>query len=112
MLNKRVFVCQGTAEKLPYDDEKFDLVTAVETVYFWPNLSHCLQEVGRVLKSGGRFVIMVEVVDGDSVWTDMVGGMTVYSPEQLKDFLDAAGFIHTELYRKKPSYATITGVKP
>ncbi len=112
MLNKRVFVCQGTAEKLPYDDEKFDLVTAVETVYFWPNLRHCLQEVGRVLKSGGRFVIMVEVVDGDSVWTDMVGGMTVYSPEQLKDFLDAAGFIHTELYRKKPSYATITGVKP
>ena len=36
VLNKQVFVCQGSAEKLPYEDGKFDLVTAVETVYFWP----------------------------------------------------------------------------
>lgn len=38
MLDKQVFVCQGSAECLPYEDEKFDLVTAVETVYFWTNL--------------------------------------------------------------------------
>lgn len=50
VLDKQVFVCQGSAEKLPYEDGKFDLVTAVETVYFWPNLSDCLQEVRRVLK--------------------------------------------------------------
>jgi len=34
VLDKRVFVQQGTATKLPYEDGKFDLVTAVETVYF------------------------------------------------------------------------------
>ena len=38
VLDKQVFVTQGSAEKLPYEDGKFDLVTAVETVYFWPNL--------------------------------------------------------------------------
>lgn len=68
VLDKQVFVTQGSAEKLPYEDGKFDLVTAVETVYFWPNLPNCLQEVCRVLKSGGKFAIMVEVVDGDSMW--------------------------------------------
>ena len=111
VLDKQVFVCQGSAERLPYDDGKFDLVTAVETVYFWPNLPECLQEVRRVLKPGGRFAIMVEVIEGDSMWTNVVEGMTGYSPEQLKKLLDEAGFIDTAIHRKKPSYAAITGQK-
>ena len=110
VLDKQVFVSQGSAEKLPYLDNKFDLVTAVETVYFWPNLPDCLQEVRRVLKSGGKFAIMVEVVDSDSKWTNVVEGMTAYSPEELKKMLDDAGFIQTEIHRKKPTYATIIGV--
>ena len=112
VLDKQVFVTLGSAEKLPYEDGKFNLVTAVETVYFWPNLPNCLQEVRRVLKSGGKFAIMVEVVDGDSMWTNVVEGMTAYSPEELKNMLDDAGFIQTEIHRMKPSNATIIGVKP
>ncbi len=50
VIDKQVFVQQGSAAELPYEDGKFDLVTAVETVYFWPNLPSCLQEVHRVLK--------------------------------------------------------------
>ena len=112
VLDKQVFVTQGSAEKLPYEDGKFDLVTAVETVYFWPDLPNCLQEVHRVLKSGGKFAILVEVVDSDSKWTSVVEGMTVYSPEDLQKLLDKAGFTQTEIQRKKPTYATIIGVKP
>ena len=112
LLDKQVFVCQGSAEKLPYEDGKFDLVTAVETVYFWPNLPECMKEVSRVLKPGGKFAIMVEVVEGDSVWTKVVDGMTAYLPEQLTQMLEDAGFVGTEIHRKKPSNATILGVKP
>ena len=111
VLDRQVFVTQGSAEKLPYEDNKFDLVTAVETVYFWPDLPNCLKEVRRVVKPGGRFAIMVEVLENDSVWTDVVDGMTAYSPEQLKEMLEGAGFVKTELHRKKPSYSTIIGVK-
>ena len=92
VLDKQVFVTQGSAEKLPYEDGKFDLVTAVETVYFWPNL-------------------LVEVVDSDSKWTSVVEGMTAYSPEELKTMLDDAGFTQTEIHRMKPSKATIIGIK-
>ena len=111
VLDKQVFVTLGSAEKLPYEDGKFNLVTAVETVYFWPNLPNCLQEVRRVLKSGGKFAILVEVVDSDSKWTNVVEGMTAYSPEDLKKLLNEAGFTQTEIHRKKPTYATILGVK-
>ncbi|MCR4583039.1 MAG: class I SAM-dependent methyltransferase [Prevotella sp.] len=111
-LDKQVFVVQGSVEQLPYNDGMFDLVTAVETVYFWPDVSKSLQEVKRVMKPGATFVIMIEVVDSNSVWTNVVDGMTVLSPEQLKELLDEAGFLQTVVYKKKPSYATILGVKP
>lgn len=111
VINKQVFVQQGSAAELPYEDGKFNLVTAVETVYFWPNLSDCVKGIHRVLKPGGRFAIMVEVVDADSKWTNFVEGMTAYTPEQLKALLDDAGFAQTEIHRKKPMYATILGVK-
>ena len=111
LLNKQVFVRQGSADSLPWKDQKFDVVTAVETVYFWPKLPQCFQEVKRVLKPGGQFAIMLEVIEGDSIWTNVVEGMTVYSPEMLKDMLEQAGFGDVEVFRKKPSYATIKGIR-
>ena len=111
LLNKQVFVRQGSADSLPWKDQKFDVVTAVETVYFWPNLPQCFQEVKRVLKPGGQFAIMLEVIEGDSIWTNVVEGMTVYSPEMLKDMLEQAGFGDVKVFRKKPSYATIKGIR-
>ena len=71
-----------------------------------------MKEVRKVLKPGGCFAIMVEVVETDSKWTNYVDGMTVYTPEQLKQMLDDAGFLQTEIHRKKPMYATVLGVKP
>ena len=111
LLNKHVFVLQGSADSLPWEDQKFDVVTAVETVYFWPNLPQCFQEVKRVLKPGGQFAIMLEVIEGDSIWTNVVEGMTVYLPEMLKDLLEQAGFGDVKVFRKKPSYATIKGIR-
>ena len=112
LLDKQAFVCQGTASQLPYEDAKFDLVTAVETVYFWPEPPKCLKEVRRVMKHGAQFAIMVEVPDPNSMWAKVVEGMTAYTPEELKSLLDDAGFTQTAIHRKKPSYATILGVNP
>ena len=50
VLGSQMFVEQGSADSLPWENQKFDVVTAVETVYFWPNLTKCFQEVKRVLK--------------------------------------------------------------
>lgn len=110
LLGNRVFVEQGSADRLPWDNQTFDVVTAVETVYFWPNLPKCFQEVKRVLKPGGQFAVMLEVIESDSAWPSVVEGMTVYSPEQLKDMLEQAGFSDVEVFRKKPLYATIKGI--
>jgi ubiquinone/menaquinone biosynthesis C-methylase UbiE len=56
----RVEIKQGSVSELPFQDNKFDLVTAVETQYYWPDLVHDMQEVLRVLKPGGRLVVILE----------------------------------------------------
>jgi len=112
LLDARVFVRQGSATELPYADSTFDLVTAVETVYFWRDLPRCFEEVKRVLKPGGLFAILLEVSSPDCVWTRVVDGMTTYSPEQLREFLEQGSFRDVEIHRKKPSYATIICKRP
>ena len=112
LLDTQVFVQKGSAAELPYADCTFDLVTAVETIYFWRDLPHCFEEVKRVLKPGGLFAILLEVASADCAWTRFVDGMTTYSPEQLKAFLEQAGFCDVEIHRKKPSYATIISRRP
>jgi SAM-dependent methyltransferase len=56
----RVEILRGTVSALPFPEASFDLVTAVETHYYWPNLTTDLCEVRRVLKPGGEVVIVAE----------------------------------------------------
>ena len=52
LLGSRCFIEQGNVMELPYETGKYDLVTAFETVYFWPDLKQSFSEVYRVLKPG------------------------------------------------------------
>ena len=60
----RVDIQQGSVSQLPYADETFDLVTAVETHYYWPDLEQDLREIRRVLKPTGRVVLIAEAYRG------------------------------------------------
>lgn len=46
----RCEIMQGDVSTLPFAEETFDLVTAFETVYFWPDLGKTFQGIFRVLK--------------------------------------------------------------
>ena len=50
-------------------------------------------------------------MDVQDKWTMLDVGCGGGSPEDLKKLLDEAGFTQTEIHRKKPTYATIIGVK-
>ena len=60
----RVDVRKGSVSQLPFPDGSFDLATAVETQYYWPDLVNDMKEVRRVLKSGGRLVVIAETYEG------------------------------------------------
>jgi len=46
----RVEIRQASVSQLPFPDNSFDVITAVETHYFWPDLPADLREVLRVLR--------------------------------------------------------------
>lgn len=91
----RCRVLEGNVANLPFAEDSFDVVTAFETIYFWPDIEHCFNEVKRVLKPGGQFVIVNES-DGsgemDAKWESMIEGMHTYTPEEIRHHLTNIGF--------------------
>ena len=56
----RVEIREASVSRLPFPDATFDLVTAVETHYYWPDLPSDIREVLRVLKPGGTSIVIAE----------------------------------------------------
>ena len=110
----RCAVLQGSVADMIFADDWFDAVTAFETVYFWPDLPQCFREVCRVLKPDGTFLICNESsgdTDKDEKWTEIIGGMTIYSGDELKTFLENAGFCNVQIHKNKMGWLCVTGQK-
>ena len=77
----RCQVLEGDVSSLPFADGQFQLVTAFETIYFWPDIEHCFKEVLRVMAPGAQFCIINES-DGnqpsDAKWASTCGNAHFY----------------------------------
>ncbi len=101
---KRCFVQQGDVSSLEFDNGSYDLITAFETVYFWPGLEKCFTEVFRVLKTGGCFMILNESDGVDSVgkkFEKMIEGMKAYTADEIKTALTTVGFTNIKIIHHK-----------
>lgn len=54
----------GTADQLPWPDAQFDKAAALHNFQFWPDPARGLSEVRRVLKPGGRFLMILRNHEG------------------------------------------------
>ncbi len=100
----RIDIRLASVSSLPYADATFDLVTAVETHIWWPDLPNDLREVWRVLKPGGCLTVISEVYrDAPTVLSRLAAkaaertGMTLLSVEEHHDLLRAAGYVHIDI---------------
>jgi SAM-dependent methyltransferase len=59
LLGKAAYLSQGSALTIPYADITFDQVVAIGCLHHTGNLALAMREVHRVLKPGGRAIIMV-----------------------------------------------------
>ncbi|MCL5030822.1 MAG: class I SAM-dependent methyltransferase [Bacteroidetes bacterium] len=57
----KVNIQKASVSSLPFPDNFFDIVTAVETYFFWPDLENDMKEVLRVIKPKGKLLIVSEV---------------------------------------------------
>lgn len=55
--DRRVMLSQGNITALSFEDQQFDKIMTIHTVYFWSESSQAFSELYRVLKPDGRLVI-------------------------------------------------------
>ena len=103
----RVEIREAPVSSLPFPDETFDLVTAVETHYYWPHLPGDVREVKRVMKAGGTFMIIAETYRGrrnDWLYRPVMRGLlraNYLTPEEHRRLLDDAGYRDAQVFEEK-----------
>ena len=88
----RVQVINAPSDAMPFDDETFDAVMSVHTLYFWDPAEPHLQEIARVLRPGARIAIAFRP-DSDPMAADFP--QTVYRfrpPQEVGRLLSYCGF--------------------
>ena len=120
---KGLKVHKGLAEKLPFEDESFDVVTALDVVEHLDDDVAGLKEMHRVLKTGGKTLIFVPAF----MWLwgvqdDISNHRIRYTKKQIVERLKLAGFeIERATFANWTFFAPIlagrtlmkvTGIKP
>jgi SAM-dependent methyltransferase len=103
--NGIVEIKKGSVSAIPYEDDKFDLVTAFETYYFWPDLLNDLKEVLRVMKKDAKFLLVNEMYECENPekmentrkWANLCN-FKLHHPNEFEKFLTEAGFTNIKIY--------------
>lgn len=86
----RLQVEQASVEAMPFEEGSFDRVLTVHTIYFWPDRELGLREILRVLKPGGRLILVTDTRGPPKAVAKH--GFSSYSGEQQDELLRGAGF--------------------
>jgi len=87
----RVELKLAGVDNIPYEDNYFDKVLTVHTIYFWKDLSKSIDELHRVMKPGARLVLGFRF-DSDAKQSFPAEVYTFYSEDEISSSLNEAGF--------------------
>ena len=118
----RVSIREGSVSQLPFENNTLDVVTAIETHLFWPDLPNNFREIFRVLRAGGRLLIVAEIYNGgkhiESVRKKifdkhLAANMNLLTPEEHRDLFSNAGFCDVQIFEElDKGWICATGRKP
>ena len=104
----RVEIRLGSVSALPVPDAMFDIITGVETHFWWPNLRSDMREVFRVTKPGGTLILIAEIYKGAYTMAAKIiekhaveTGMTLLSVDEHGELLRDAGYSNVQVTEKK-----------
>ncbi len=114
---ERVVVQRASVSNLPYPDGIFDIITAVETYFFWPDLVNDLKETNRVLKNGGSLALICESYaderfkERNEEWESKAGYKN-YTPGEIESLLLQSGFSTVAIHLiEENNWITAIGAK-
>jgi ubiquinone/menaquinone biosynthesis C-methylase UbiE len=89
--NKLIVKCEDSIE-MSLSDKTFDIVVTINTVYFWEQVERQLNEIKRVLKKDGLFVIGYRPKSVMKDYPSTQEVFNLYEPEDLKLMIQQNGF--------------------
>jgi ubiquinone/menaquinone biosynthesis C-methylase UbiE len=101
----RVEIQQSSVSCLPFSDSMFDLVTAVNTHNFWPDLVTDSQEILRVLKPSGKLIIIGSTYQGgkhnvrNQKYAELIE-IAFPSINDLREIFLRAGYSEIQMFEK------------
>jgi ubiquinone/menaquinone biosynthesis C-methylase UbiE len=100
--SERVQPIQADSERLPFDDRGFDVVTCSNSFHHYPHQDRAVAEMHRVLKPGGRLMLVDGYRDAPYGWfiydvcvAGVEGQVHHCSRLRMRKLFAAAGFVET-----------------
>ncbi|QGY42923.1 methyltransferase domain-containing protein [Maribellus comscasis] len=90
----RLKLLKGSVHKIDIANNSLDLVTAFETIQFWPDIDIALSEVFRILDKEGKFLIINRYPKKGTKWWKMAN---IKSEEDYKTKLENVGFCNVSI---------------
>ncbi|UZT97712.1 class I SAM-dependent methyltransferase [Chryseobacterium fluminis] len=98
---------EGT--KLPFRDKTFDKIFTVNTVYFWQQPVEYLNEVYRVLKDNGTFVLTFGQRDFMEKLPFTQFDFTLYNSDEMEETVSKSHFKRMKISEKEEEVKSKTG---
>jgi ubiquinone/menaquinone biosynthesis C-methylase UbiE len=118
----RVSIREATVSQLPFANSTFDLVTAIETHLFWPDLQGDFREIFRVTTPGGALLIVAEIYKGGKhlegvrktiFEKHLAANMNLLTPDEHRELFANAGFSDVQIFEElDKGWICATGKKP
>ncbi len=104
----RVEIRQGPVSQLPFSGEMFDVVTAVETHFWWPDLPAGMREILRVLRPGGTLIVIAEIYRGAQTVAGKLAekhaattGMKLLSVDEHREMFETSGYTDVQVIEER-----------
>ena len=116
----RVEIRLGSVSQLTFPENLFDLVTAVETHFWWPDLPGDMRQVFRVLKPGGKLIVIAEVYKGANTMVSRLAekyahltGLKLLSVDEHRELFTNAGYSDVQVIEEHgKGWICAIGTKP
>jgi ubiquinone/menaquinone biosynthesis C-methylase UbiE len=119
---KKITLLQNDADKLPFDDNSFDVIYSILVINLIPDFANAFKEINRVIKPGGLFIFSVPFLDsiyfpaglyvnsrGKTIGANESGYRYShwFKSEEIKETLETTGFF-IENIKGQPPYVRMT----
>ena len=109
----------GPADRLPYPDESFDIVTCSQSFHHYPYPEKAMEEARRVLKPGGLYILSDTGIGGIGAWIDnnilfkfaTSGDCHTTDRKGIEKMMAGVGFSIVDSRQIKGMIYTVTGKK-